>query len=314
MYRGTYSRKNSKNMGASMKLIAIKTKDKVYISENTERKHYYGHSQIQYFLFDGVMPKTTYTTDWYELSKWPEKVEKKQPGLRTNHRWELKSGFPVSELTPAVLKEDPTDEDGEYYDVSGLYTHKYDVQEDILVPLEIEWDIIADIPQYEIRNWKYKATTSYLVDKITTPAILLSEVPCQLGGRELYTVIREYVKRHINGEYARISSDYDFSFTVMKSLRYKEPIPYTTTTGSGKREKKVTNYRTKADVQVFNMGDSSKGYGAWPETIKASTYKELEEKVDNYLKELLEKINKPLVECPYCQGCGAILDNKQSAV
>lgn len=293
-----------------MKIQAIVTKDKVYItSDDGKGQLYYNvNTECSRLLYDGECPVPTYDNRWFSISKIPEKVEKKIAGIKTNYRWELKKGYPPTELMPAVLMSSPYGDESPYQEVCNLYTGVYDTLPDTVELVEVEWDIIAELPNYTMSSKRYKTSVVHTIDKITTPPVLLSEVPCKISGQELYKVIREHVKRNIDGRYARVTSDYDFSFTVMKSLRYNDPIPYKVTEGTGRKQKTVTKYNTHSEVRVFNMGDNSKGYGSWPEPITADNYDELEKKVDSYLRELMEEINKPLMVCPTYNGSGACID------
>lgn len=294
-------------MGNSIKLLAIKTKDKVYISDNTERKTYYsGGHNISPLLFDGKKCTGTYQNDWYQIDKWPEKVQKVVPGGKVNYRWKLKAGFPVSELMPEEIKDNPNDEDSEYNQVSGLYTVEYDTLPEVLEDVEIEWEILADMPQFTPQNPIY-TIQSNLIDKITTTPILLTERPCKVTGGELYRLLRAKLKQSIDGRYARITSDYDFSLEVKKCIAYHNPVKYTVTEGKGRKERSVTKWQSTKEVSVLKYGDGSKGYGSYPEAISADNYKELEQKVNQWLDDMLKLVNEPVKECPHCAGSGMTL-------
>jgi hypothetical protein len=53
-----------------------------------------------------------------------------------------------------------------------------------------------------------------------------------------------------------------------------------------------------------------KGYSVIPEMF-ANSEAELKEKVDIWLEGLMEIINKPLCQCPHCQGTGYIDEIKK---
>lgn len=292
-----------------MKLLIIKTKDKIYISSNLKYKEsYYSaypDTTATQYLYDGIKAKSTFHNGWFELPSVPLKIEKLTPGKNINYRWELKAGFPESKLTPKLIKEDISDEDNDYWEVRGLYTRKFDTLPETLEPIDIEWEILAELPNFTLESPSLKSST-YLIDQITTPTILLSTKPCFIGGRELYDIIRSYVKQNIDGKYARITSDYNFSFDVQKSIRFAEPISYRIDQGTKRKSNYVTKYETHKQVSIFRMGDGTSNYPPFPATILGNNQDDLKEKVNIFLKELINVINEPLIECSCCKGTGAI--------
>lgn len=112
-----------------LKIIAIKTKTHVYISDNIDGSSYFT-SQIKHYIFDGYVAKPTYKNDWYELSDIPTKVEKLVPRQIIKSWYELKEVHYNTGL-PKILYSKDFNEDGEYESVYGLYQIKneYDVEE-----------------------------------------------------------------------------------------------------------------------------------------------------------------------------------------
>jgi len=118
--------------------------------------------------------------------------------------------------------------------------------------------------------------------------------------------LRNYLKLNINPKYARISSDYDFCLSVEKVISH-EPESYTVDVGK-RKPKYETRYRKQRTIKAFET--SPEGYSSYPtqKSISAKNQKELEEKIDDYLEEVLNEINKPLIQCNCCNGMGVILE------
>ena len=153
-----------------------------------------------------------------------------------------------------------------------------------------------------------------LIDKIMFPSILLHNTPCALTSEEVYKILRQYIKQHINYEVAEITSDYDFCFTVKKKIALSNP--YSTQReilkGNGrsyKNPKFKTNYIGTRLTTIFEMTYSPKNYSGYTPipSIVANTEDELKEKIDKLCEDTVSLINEPLVECEYCKGYGVII-------
>jgi hypothetical protein len=149
------------------------------------------------------------------------------------------------------------------------------------------------------------------------PDILLPSRPCKLTSQQMYKIVREYIKQNINYTYATITSDYNFCFTVQKKIILDNP--YENKTEIKKQNghsyhppKYNTKYTKDRLVPIFEMTyspENYKGYTSIPE-MWGENQEDLKEKVDRYCQELIEIINKPLVDCPHCHGEGVILQDK----
>jgi hypothetical protein len=288
-----------------MKLLAIKTKDNFYISENIELRSY-SNDNIPSYLFDGEKAEKTLKQYWYSVKQEPKEIIRELPEKQVNTRWELKQGFPESELTPKILKSSPFDEESDYYDVCGLYQVKYETEKAGFEKIDFEIIIIAEDDNFKIIKQDFQVKYN-LIDEITIPDVLLPTRPCSISGKQFYDIIRRYVQHNIDSKYAKITSDYDFCFTVTKHLEYASPKPYKVDVGTKRRPNYVTRYNTHRDVKIFET--SPQGYSNYPtqEGISGSSYEDLENNIREYLSELIKKINEPAVDCECCGGVGVIL-------
>ena len=293
-------------MGTSINLLAIKTKSGIYISDNIESNKYF-NSQIPPLLFDGERAAKTYLPDWFLIRGLPELVQKALPEKIINRRYELKAGYPISELTPSVLKEDPNDEDSSFYDVRNLYFLNYEKEPGGMEEVEIKLTIISEEDNFKIVKQDFPVSYGIL-DKITVNPVLLPIKPCLIKAANLYRIIREHVKKHIDGKYARITSDYDFCFTVQKSIKLSIPHAYKQDIGTKRRPNIITKYNNDRMVEVFQMAPSPYQNYTVLEPIRGETYEDLQNKITKYLNDLMDVINQPIKECPHCNGSGMELD------
>lgn len=154
------------------------------------------------------------------------------------------------------------------------------------------------------------------LQKMLNPSLLNYLSPCTLSSQNVYKMVRAYVKENIDGRYATVTSDYDFCFTVKKVLPIKpwietKPIlkqngrPY----ASPRFSKKVHENKTEV---IFEMTHEKKGYQGYTiiQPFSADNLEEMVQQVEVFLKELIEVINKPVVECNHCKGSGHVLESK----
>lgn len=301
-------------MAEDLKLQIIKTGNGIYISDNIQgtSSTYYG-SKIPSLIFDGNIAEKTYRNDWFKLDKVPTKIERKIPAQKINMRWELKAGYPESALTPKVLKETPYDDESDYYEVSGLYEPKYELTEEGRESIDFQCIILAEEENFKIVRQDFVPVYS-LLDQIAVNPVLLPIKPCSISSAQLYPMVRSYIKTHLNGKYAKITSDYDFCFTVQKIIPFSKPVPYKATgeTGKGRWKKKWEEIRYNTDKKIIIFEMAPKPYNSYPviNPIHGENYEDLQNKIEEYCKELIEEINTPLKECTHCNGSGVILNEE----
>ena len=296
-----------------LNLLCIKTAKCVYISDNNNKPgSYFGGSKIPHLRFDGKAAKPTYRSDWFELPEIPTSVDEVLRDKGENYRYELQEGYPVGDKTPAVINVNYIDTDSPYWPVRGLYIHKWDTVPGGTRPVEVKWVILDEISDFEIVKSEFKAEPS-LLSQIQFHPVLHQQVPCRLTPKQSFGIIREYIKDNIDPKWAVITSDYAFCFAVQKRIKLTEPHEYQVDVnmwsglmGRKKKPKCETRYRTHRDVVIFEMAPEP--YQKYPlaTTFVGSSQKDLEQQVKTYLKDLITKINAPLVDCPHCHGQGVI--------
>lgn len=224
-----------------------------------------------------------------------------------------------------------------YSEMQSLYKPEYVREPDSWQPEEFEITMLRkiNIDSYEspadmkitqdfTGTWVDSAKTVDLssvvtyedIERILTPEFLLHERPCMLSSQQVYGIVRNFVKTNINGKYARVTSDYDFCFTVKKRVAIK---PITTRTeiknargrsyAQPKFKTTVTEFKEKEIFEMTHAGQNYSGYtpiSGW----RANNLKEMKEQMLSYLNTLMEEINKPVAECPHCNGTGHLLEEK----
>ena len=221
-------------MASKIEFIIIKTdKNGMFISDNTKGEGYF-NSQIKNLIFDESILEATPRKDWYKLTTIPKTIKIKGQQQYTNRRYELKEGFPISELTPKTIAYD---EMGDESDVYGLYSFKHDTIEAEWEEIEFEIEILSEENNFYLETPKYKGTPS-LITQLTTHPALQYDRPCSLSGKELYKVLRNYINLYIDGRFAKVTSNYDFCLTVEKVITLNEKESYTV--GAGTKRKPTT--------------------------------------------------------------------------
>lgn len=327
-----------------MKIYGIQTKDGVLLSEKIETS--YSRSDLDNYFFNGEKPTKTFHKDWVRISSAPIKLEKTVSQKDINHRYELIDKELESEKFPLVFQREEVtcynSDEYEYYwkeeykHLRSLYKLFSDKQSDKLVEMEFEYEQIAEVDeiknpegfQYTVlsdSSWNHMGTVELdeskvqhqLVDKIMFPNILLNNKPSKLSSIQMFEVVRQYVKQNIDLKVAKVTSDYNFCFTVKKVISISDPYeqkneimkqngrPY-------KSPKYNRKYIKNREVEIFEMTHSEKNYEGYtpiPEMI-GENIEDLKEKVDKYCKELIDAINKPLIDCSHCDGRGVLIEGE----
>lgn len=78
------------------------------------------------------------------------------------------------------------------------------------------------------------------------------------------------------------------------------------------REKLHTTIKNYNEYEIFEMTndqDKYKGYTVIPAMV-AESEAALNEKMNTWLTTLMEEINKPITQCPHCNGIGIVWGSK----
>ena len=321
----------------ALTILCIKTNKGCFITDCTVTGGYdydYHRTALKDLLFDDKKPSDTYCRHWYYIEQYPTSIQKEMPGEYINKRYELKDESLASDKMPQVI---PYEEEGNYNVdlIDSLYSYKYDQAPNYLEDVPYDIQVICEIDNYNFPpkleynaiqkvSWSDKQYTitnaqvqHQMLDKIIFPSVLLHEKPCKFTSKQMYDITRQYILEHIDNSVAKITSNYDFCFTVKKLIPLIEPetITYQNIFARTKRERAKVHTTVKKfeEKEIFEMTHDQRRYDNYtviPE-MHANSEAELKEKVDTWLEGLMEIINEPLCQCPHCQGTGYVGEVKK---
>lgn len=323
-----------------LELILVKTQKENYIGNS--KTSYDSYRWCNNILINKKEPKQSFKEGWIVV---PDNFEigrmVHQPDI--NHRYEILDENLVSDKLKKVFFRDEIAEEvdydwefkDEYSQYKSLYKSVSDKQPDLYE--KIEYNIVEEIYFDEIKEvsgFKYpvkkgqwesdgfidlttKDVSYELLTEICIPDIARQNFPCSLTSEQSYKIIRKHIQDNINPIYAKITSDYNFCFTVKKKIEKCEPEKYTYNANLGhnlfsKRKKKPlyrTAYRKEREIEVFEMTHEAIGYKNYTviKGFKGNSLVDLKNEIDVYLSELMKMINEPLIDCSSCKGMGVKL-------
>lgn len=327
-------------MSDPMKVYAVKAKEGVYLSTAPDNRFYSSRDldRLNAMLVDGEKPGSTFHPNWVLVGHDPVKISHMQHQPRINYRYELIDKTLESERFPAVLVRDDVASyiDGEWQwkaefsPLRSLYNLAYDEQPDIEVDDPFELLVVASVEtvstpekfKYVVAagHWKSDGKTiivncaieHQLFDNIVFPSLLIHEQPSRLSSKDSYRIVREHIQNNINPFAAKITSDYDFCFTVQKRVPKANPYHYKVDVNNSifdkrKRKPKYENrVQSETLLPCFEMTwspENYKGYTPIP-GFEAENETALKEVIDSYLEHIMAVINEPMKECPQCCGVG----------
>lgn len=320
----------------TLKLEIVKTPNGAYVHEADTTR--FSATDLSKYLFDRKHPESAFVEKWYYVDKRPTKIEKIIPPKKINFRFELIKPEMASDEIPKVIpQEEATVWDYDSYSwewiekwkhLSSLYELKWDLTEETYEELDfeivdsIEMNGVAEhkgfsYPVYK-SQWKRngtkqiteKDTVNCLADRLFFPSLILPDRPVKLSKKQTYDIIRYHVQTHIDPKIVSITSDYDFCFTVTKRIPLSEEEQYQVDVSklNSKKPKWTTKTRRERKIVAFEMAPKPYQKYTVVEPFEGDNWTDLREKIEKFLTELMIKINKPLKDCPHCNGDGVVED------
>lgn len=330
-----------------LQLLEVETNKGFYYSDQLShnysgRQHLIGYGYI-FNDKEDLQPESTFSPSFVKLSERISSIKKKQRQPDINCRYEFVDGL-EQELLPKTLEAEFYDDgedvywrikDEKYRIYKSAYTLVSDRSPDLLEDVDFEIIQTTKVDQIVEEPFsKYSMSTKWgwdtrivtlsnkdvrygLMDVILFPDILLPLRPAAIDSKTSYGIIREHVKRHINHDHAKIVADYDFRFEVEKVINLTETESYTVDVNSlsmrKRKPKYETRYRKDRRIKILDLHNGDKSwekYGTVEAPIfKAENLTELQNQLDQYLEDLMKRINEPLRDCPECKGVGVCLDS-----
>lgn len=307
-------------------ISAIKIKNGYFISDKPSGGTY-NYISVRNLYFDGQLPEDTHDNSWVFIPNEPTKVEKLVSGKYINERYELKDSDLESDNIPLVLPHSEVVDCNcsyccdcewkeDYAHLYSLYEFKRDKEEDTFEDVLYEFTVIIEanvdkeMPKFEYPvqrgQWKSDGFTictnndvqHQVIDSIIWPSVVLKDKPSKLSSKDTYDIIRKHVQDNIYPKAAYIDSDHRFCFSVCKK------IPDV----NGKFEKDWLNCRSGRKIQVFEMTYHGENYRDYTpiDGFEGENHEDLKKNIDEYLENLMNMINLPLIDCPHCEGRGVI--------
>jgi hypothetical protein len=181
--------------------------------------------------------------------------------------------------------------------------------ENFTIPERIEVKLCNKAHDYKIDTVDLSSIVTYDdLTKMVLPEFCLHTQPCSLSREQVYRIIRAYIKDNIDPKVARITSDYDFCFSVSKRVKIKPYVnKYEITKSNGKsyRSPRFQQNTVEEKLQIIFKA-APKVYQDYPviEPWKADNLQDLQDQMKFYLETLMAEINSEVSECPHCNGTG----------
>ena len=324
-------------MADKLTILCVKTNRGCFISDCKATSGYdynYHRTSIDKLFFDGKQPTCTFYPNWYYIESYPTTIQREVRGACINERYELVDTTLESEKMPLVIPQEAREEYN-YSVIESLYKYTYDREPDYMEDVDCDLQVVCEIDNYnfppafeyeaiEKSGWNDRKYTiknadvkHQMIDKMIFPPVLLHERPCKFTSKQMYDMTRQYIIDHIDKSVATITSNYAFCFEVKKLVPLIEPetITYQNIFGRTKRERNkihtaIKKYEEKSIFEMTHEQEKYKGYSVIPD-LYANNEEELKEKLDTWLESLITIINKPLCQCPHCNGAGYLDDIKK---
>jgi len=322
----------------TLQLTGIKTNDGYFLSDKPNGDKY-TKSCLPECKINGFFPEPTFHPLWVFTKQQPETISvlRKHPNI--NLRYELIDKSMASEKIPLEFLREEVSQyidyewiwNDEYAHLKSLYKLASDPVEPTEEQLDFTLTILAEadtlkkpvsLGNIQKTKWSHDGlrvlstseASTQLIDKIIFPEILHPSLPCELSSNQLYKLVRQHVKDNINPKVAKITSDYDFCFTVKKIIPLAETKSFTVDVNNHlfskrkKRPKYETKYVTTKEVEIFEMTSDTDKYIHYPviNGLRGNDHEDLKHKLDKYLNDLMDFINHPVTECQHCKGLGVI--------
>jgi hypothetical protein len=272
-------------------------------------------------------------------------LERKTPGRKNHIGFKLKESVPESvaaALEPYyTVKEagycwrEEDDDYGfspEFTPISSLYDPVYEAQEEGWEKTEFEREVLGELevtnynkpeamtvdwhinPGIEGKTVDLSSIVKYSdIELMLTPGFMLHTRPCSLTGDQVYKIVRAHIIENIDNRHARITSNYDFCFAVSKRVSIRPVITkteeFTTKGKSYSTPRFKTTTVTHKEIPIFEMTPPSQKYRDYTpiKGWQADSLEDMATQVRAYLDALMEEINRPLRECPHCEGTGHVI-------
>lgn len=311
------------------------------------------YSSINSFIVNGVelntLPKYG---SYYKVQGESIEVKQKVSPTKVQNGWTLKNKEIESKVLHLNLElqdiKREWNDDSDCYEYSGefgsyasLYEPVFEELPAKLVSVDVELVLLGELQIDNLtkpeetkvsvvskNGWNELKTQISLASivnyddliRIVVPDFMLHNHPCSLSSEQVYKIVRAYLQENIDRKVAKITSDYDFCFTVEKIITKHKPVSKSVELKKSNGHSYSTPRFTKIETtsvyaKIFEMTYSGyigrqEGYNGYTPIApwKADNLADMQMQVKFYLDKLLEVINEPMKECNCCKGTGFLFE------
>lgn len=195
--------------------------------------------------------------------------------------------------------------EGYYKSFEFVIAYKGHIDGDITQPLKTTFSLNNGDCDSDANTMIENITHYSEVDMILVPDFAIHMKPCTITAKNSYDIIRSFILDHIDLTQARVTSNYDFCMTVEKFVHDR---PSTKEVLIGKRvlarSPKIKTNKKKITYEIFSMAPRSYQNYDVISGFSGTSQQDLVDNINNYLKELIAKINEPKYTCECCNGLG----------
>ncbi len=320
-----------------IKFEQYKTNVGYFVKAQSGNPYPYSYSRAKEFILNEITEHVE-INDYVRLTDELTSVKKTVKGQNKLVHYKLKDEELACTKLPLIADEywNEIEDALQAMGVEGyesLYQPVYHQEEDAIV--EIPFEVIT-IGSYEIEEpnniksrkiksiensgWNDKVIEQELsavviyddITKLLTPEFALNQAPCKLSSKQMYSITRQFIKENLDMKENRITSDYDFCFTVKKVVHTK-PFLSSESYLKGKswKERKVTKQDKLVDIfeMTWKGYKGNSGYEGYTciDEMKGENLQDLSNNLDEYLNSLICNLNKKVEECECCKGYGMLV-------
>lgn len=223
--------------------------------------------------------------------------------------------------------------------ISRFYDLKTEMLEPFFEDVSVELDVLCSVSGYKMppsfgdhltergNKWYDLNDTPYVIskngvahnriDRIMIPEPMLHETKAYILSNDLFEIIRQHIIKNIDSKVAKVTSNYDFVFSVSKTVDLIDPYE-SMSIGDMLSKKKKSNKRmikvTQKSFSIMSITPEKHKYNnctVVPD-LNAENEEKLQEKLKNVLDRITAFVNTPIRQCPHCRGSGYLEEDTKA--
>lgn len=304
-----------------LSFLYIHTPTGLYITKDSVDNSDWSYGlYISNLLFDGRLPTKSWQQEWVRIDKVPVKVQKQDEEQLKIIGYEL--GDSYKSLASDKLKD--SIKVFEYEDLDDKVQQFYQrITEKIpakLTDVDFQFKHLCDVDDFNnlIPNNNIRVEHQ-LIDKIVFHPILLPIKKAKVSRTDAFNYIKKQVEAQVNRKYCSMST-YSWEIGISKTIFLEAPESYQYDVGKRKHKYETRYKYTRSSPMITIYIDEShmkqykdKAYATVCPEFEGDTEQDVQNKMDEYVREIIEFTNKPVQDCPHCHGLGYVLSKQEIA-